>query len=205
MKNSRFKLILCDLGNVVVNFDHRIAVRRIRPYTPRTFDEIYQIFFDSPLTRGFEEGRITPQDFFIRLSQELSLARLSFEEFTAIWNEIFFENRGIVDVLRLLKQHYPLRLVSNINPLHYSYIAGKFPQEISLFESVHLSYAVGHCKPHPEIYKQALRGTPARPQEVLYTDDRADLIAEAQKLGFETLLFKGVADFQEQLSSRKVL
>jgi len=43
-KTERRGLILCDLGNVLVRFDHRIAVRRILAHTPKTFREVYAYF-----------------------------------------------------------------------------------------------------------------------------------------------------------------
>ena len=47
MRQRRFKLILCDLGNVLVKFDHRIAVKKILKFTDKDSDEVYQLFFDS--------------------------------------------------------------------------------------------------------------------------------------------------------------
>ena len=143
MRQRRFKLILCDLGNVLVKFDHRIAVKKILKFTDKSFDEVYQLFFDSPLTKDFEEGRISSRLFFKRISGKLHLKGLTFKEFVSIWSDIFFDNKGMVALLRRLKKNYRLHLVSNINELHYDFILQKFPEHLSLFDDVILSYQTG--------------------------------------------------------------
>ena len=198
------KLILCDLGNVLINFDHRIAVRRILPLTPLKFDEVYQLFFDSPLIKDFEEGKISSADFFVHLSAKLHLKNLSFKKFETIWNEIFFDNSGMVEVLAHLKKRYRLHLVSNINELHYRYLAKKFPRHFKVFDKVYLSYEVGRRKPHKKIYHEAVLKAGFQFGEALYTDDRLDLIDEAKKIGIPSILFKDVGDFKKQLKGLKI-
>jgi HAD superfamily hydrolase (TIGR01549 family) len=205
MGPHRFKLILCDLGNVLVKFDHRIAVRKILKFTDKSFDEVYQLFFDSPLTKDFEEGRISSREFFERISRALHLKGVTFKEFAVLWSDIFFDNKGIVPLLRRLKKNYRLHLISNINELHYSYLLKRFPSHFGIFDDIYLSYEVGRRKPHAEIYRRAMSDVNARPQDVLYIDDRADLIKEAQKTGMKTILFKNVADFRKQLERLKLL
>ncbi len=204
MKESKFKLILCDLGNVLVNFDHRIAVRKIMPFTQKGFEEVYQLFFDSKVTKDFEEGRLTPRDYFRRLRRILGIKNMSFDRFVPIWNEIFSDNKPMAALLGALKKSHKLHLVSNINKLHYDYIAGKFARHIRLFDKVYLSYEVGFRKPHVDIYRKAMLGADAKPRECLYIDDRADLIKEAKKLGLKPVLFKNVGDLKKQLRKMKV-
>lgn len=204
MTSPPIKLILCDLGNVLLHFDHRIAVRRIQKFSNKHFDEIHQIFFDSPLTKDFEEGRISPLDFFHQLAKMLELKNIGFDEFAAIWNEIFFENEGMLEILKELKKRYRLHLVSNINELHYRYIQRTFPKHLDVFDKIYCSHEVGRRKPDRLMYCRAIEEAGAGPAEVLYTDDRADLIAEAKKLGMNTILFKNSEDFKKQLKKKKI-
>ncbi|OIO36445.1 MAG: hypothetical protein AUJ74_02420 [Candidatus Omnitrophica bacterium CG1_02_44_16] len=216
MKESKFKLILCDLGNVLVNFDHRIAVRKILPFIPlekrsslpgvaqKSFEEVYQLFFDSKLTKDFEEGKITPRYFFKRLCRLIGMKNISFDRFCPIWNDIFFVNKPMAALLGALKKRHKLHLISNINKLHYDYISGKFASYIRLFDKCYLSYKIGACKPHVDIYRAAMSGANAKPEECLYIDDRVDLIKEAEKLGLGSVLFKNVSGLKKQLRKMKV-
>ena len=193
------ELILCDLGNVLVNFDHTIAVKRILKFTKLSFEEIYQLFFDSPIVKDFEEGRLTPTQFFKTLSKKLQLKGLGYDDFTSIWNEIFFANPAMVRFLKTLKRYHRLHLVSNINELHYDHIAKNLPDHLQVFDEIYLSCRVGRRKPHALIYKTAIATTGLKPRQVLYIDDRADLIEEAKKLGFNAIQFKNVADLKKRL------
>lgn len=193
------RLILCDLGNVVINFDHRIAARRILPYTDKKFTEVVQLFFDSPATKDFEEGRISGRRFFGHVRRVLSLKGITYAQFVPIWNEIFSENLGILEVLKRLKRSYRLHLISNINELHYAYIAKKFPKSLAVFDRTYLSCSVGARKPAALIYRTAIGEDGFRTEEALYTDDRRDLIEEAEKMGIRSVVFKNVADFKSRL------
>jgi putative hydrolase of the HAD superfamily len=199
------KVILFDLGNVLVRFDHRIAARRILPFSGKDFNEILQLFFDSPVTKDFEEGRVSPRSYYKKISRVLELKNMTFEKFVSIWNEIFFDNRGMASLLRELKKQYRLCLISNINELHYLYIAKKFPRLFGFFDRIVLSYEVGKRKPAVLIYRRAIQDAGYAPEEVLYTDDRRDLIEEARKMGIPSIVFKGVADFKCRLKKWGIL
>jgi FMN phosphatase YigB (HAD superfamily) len=204
-KSPRPKALLCDLGNVLVNFDHRFAVRRIIPYTDRSFAEIYRLFFDSPLTKAYEEGKISSRRFYEGVRDRLSLKGLNYRVFAGIWSAIFFDNPGIVGVLARVKPGIRRHMISNINKLHYDYIRRRFPRHLGVFDRFVLSYEVGERKPHPKIYRAAIEAAGFSPEEVLYTDDRADLIEEAERLGIPSLLFTGVADLCRALGARGLL
>ena len=199
---QRKDLLLCDLGNVLIRFDHRIAVRRILSYTSKTSREIYRYFFDSPVTRAYEEGRLTSRRFFARVSKDLRLNGLTYREFVPIWSDIFFPNPGMLRLLKALRRRCRLHLISNINAMHYDHIRRKFPGHLRVFDKVVLSYKVGAQKPHPRIYRAAV----GRPRgRVLYTDDRPDLIRAARRLGLTAIRFRTVAGLRRELRRRQVL
>ena len=205
-RSDRRGLILCDLGNVLIRFDHRIAVRRILAYTPKTFSEVYRYFFDSPLVRDYEEGRLSSRQFFARLKKDLALDGLTYKKFVPIWSEIFFANPGVLRLLKTLRRRWRLHLISNINALHYAYIRRKFPAHLRVFDKVILSYRVGAQKPDPRIYRRAVAAAGRRANgRVLYTDDRPDLIRAARRLGLSCIRFRTVRDFKKELRRRKVL
>lgn len=204
MNKGPFKLILCDLGNVLINFDHRIAARRMLPYTDRNFAQIYRFFFDSALTREFEEGRLSPGAFFRRIKKALDLKNLTLGSFLDIWNDIFFENEGILDILKRLKKTHTLHLVSNVNEAHFDFIQKRFPVHLKVFDRIFLSYEIGRSKPHAAFYKKAVQASGFAFKETIYVDDREDLIKEAAKLGLTVVLFKGLRELKNQLKSLKV-
>jgi len=195
-------MIMFDLGNVLVNFDHNLAINKIKHSTNIDLPQAYQLFFDSELTASFEEGRMIPIDFYAAIKEKLNL-KISYQEFVPIWNEIFFlteNNIKIQNLVDKLKQNFILVLVSNINVLHYNYLIKQY--EIFRQFSRHiLSYEVGARKPSPLIYKSALSVLGVEPQEAIYIDDRQDLVEAASKLGIHSICFNDYALLDKKLSN----
>jgi len=197
------KAIFFDLGRVLIDFDHRKAASKIASSSPFDEKEIYDLFFDSDLAGLFEEGRIEPADFFLKV-KELLRARIGFEEFVLAWNDIFFiseTNRQVFELVKALRGRYRLTLLTNINVLHFEYIKKHY----SLFEpfsEIIASFQEKVRKPNPLIYQKALSSSGVTPEEVFYTDDRPELVEGARKLGIRSSVFTGtetlIRDLQEQ-------
>lgn len=197
MMKNRYDAIICDLGNVLINFDHRIAVEKILCCTHKKEEDIYSLFFDSPLTELYEEGRISSREFFHRVKEFLELD-MDYDSFLPIWNEIFFEvpvNLKIRDLLRKIKPDYKLVMVSNLNETHFEFLKKKMAI-FGEFDRLVLSYEVGFRKPAPEIYKVALDAANTIPSKTLYIDDRRDLIEAAIRLGIDGIVFDGEPGFE---------
>jgi FMN phosphatase YigB (HAD superfamily) len=196
------KNILFDLGNVLINFDHTIAARRILPFTEKSIQEIYSLFFNSKATEFFEEGKLTPADFFMEVKKMLGL-KIEFDAFLPIWNEIFFltdENRAVRQAALALAARYSLAVLSNINVLHFEYLKKHFP----IFEGFHnvfTSCELGYIKPNPLIYQKVLQLLGVSAGEVFYTDDRPELIEQARALGINGFVFKGSEQLKLDLAS----
>jgi putative hydrolase of the HAD superfamily len=203
MDNHSIKAIIFDLGNVLINFDHTIAAKRISKFCDKNPQEIFKLFFDSPLTGLFEEGKILPEEFFLKVKEALNL-KLDYDGFLPIWNEIFFltpENYAVYNLAKGLKGNYRLALLSNINILHLDYLKKNFAV-FDVFHNIITSCEAGLRKPHPLIYKKALDMLEiSSPEEVFYTDDRVELIEKARELGIKAAVFKGVAQLERDLNA----
>ncbi|MDD4980512.1 MAG: HAD hydrolase-like protein [Candidatus Omnitrophica bacterium] len=198
--NNRVKAIIFDLGNVVVDFDHRIAAKKISRFTPKTAQEIFDLFFDSKLTGLFEEGKISSREFFLKVKETLDL-KLDYNGFLPIWNEIFFlseKNQAVYALAKSLKKRYKVVLLSNINILHFDYLKKNF-SVFDAFHTVITSYESGFRKPHPSIYQEALNVLKASAPEVFYTDDRSELIEGACRLGIRSFTFTGIEQLKKDL------
>jgi FMN phosphatase YigB (HAD superfamily) len=196
------KALIFDLGKVLIDFDHRIAARRIANFCDRNEKEIFEIFFDSEITGLFEEGKISPVEFYAQIRKFLNL-RLNYAEFVFIWNEIFFltkENREVYYLALRLKEKYQTALLSNINILHLEYVKKTFP----VFDAFHLLLASCELKlrkPEVSIYRKAAELLKTRVEEIFYTDDRLELVENARQLGINGFLFKDIRQLKRDLES----
>lgn len=202
MGNHNIKAIIFDLGNVLIDFDHTIAAKKVAQFTNKSPQEIFNLFFDSELTGLFEEGKISPQDFFLKIKEMLNL-KLEYDMFVPIWNEIFFlseRNRNVYNLTKSLRSHYKLALLSNINILHFDYLKKNF----SVFDAFHhivTSCKIGLRKPHPLIYQKTLEILNVFPENVFYIDDRAELIEKAKDLGIRSFRFQNINKLKEDFLS----
>ncbi len=199
------KAIVFDLGRVLIHFDHNLAAKKILKYTDKTQEEIYNFFFDSPLTALFEEGRISGADFFKEVKRALGL-RLSYKEFLPIWNDIFVftsQNRRVYALAKKLKKKYKVYLLSNINILHFDYLKNKFPV-FDAFHNLFLSYRMKTKKPDPALYRSVIRALRVKPEEIFYTDDRQDLIEASRKLKIRGFVFKNLPQLQKDLEGEGI-
>lgn len=194
------KVVLFDLGKVLVDFDHLRAAQRIAGFCQKTPRQIYTLFFESTATLAFEAGKITPEDFYQEVKKMLGL-KLSYDSFVPIWNDIFFlspKNRAVFQLANALRKNYQVALLSNINVLHYEYLKKNFPV-FGVFDRVFLSFELGSIKPDPEIYQQVIRQLAVSPQEIFYTDDRPELIKSAQDLGIHGAVFSSFEQLRKDI------
>lgn len=201
MSDSRIKVVLCDLGKVLVDFDHKRSAQRISGFCAKTPLEIYNLFFDSQVTVAFEEGKIGPQEFYSRVKEMLGL-KLSYDSFVPIWNDIFFlstGNRKVYSLLNRLKADYRTAMLSNINILHYEYLNKNFPV-FGIFDEVFLSFKMGTIKPDKKIYETVVQQLAVAPHEIFYVDDRPELVQSAKTLGFKGSVFTDFKSFLRDLA-----
>lgn len=200
MSKDGIKVIVFDLGNVLVDFDHLTAAKRIASFCDKSPKEIYDLFFESEATALFEAGRITPDEFFKKVKEMLGLS-ISYETFESIWNDIFFlnaKNRAVYSLANKLRHNYKVVVLSNINTLHYEHLKKKFPV-FNVFHNVFTSFELGTTKPDHAIYKKLLEELKVSAEEAFYTDDRPELVESAKKLGIRGFVFKGVEQLKRDL------
>jgi len=200
MASGTIKTILFDLGRVLISFDHSIASTRISAFTGSDQADIYNLFFDSDLTADFEEGKISPEDFFLKVKERLGV-KIGYDDFLPIWNEIFFvtkDNSRVYSLVKSLKGRYNLSMLTNINCLHFDYIK-KHYDIFPAFDRIFTSFGLKAKKPNPLIYKKVMDLLGNEPQEIFYTDDRHELVEVARSLGIKAFLFKDYLQLKKDL------
>jgi len=205
MRSDSIKVVIFDLGRVLIDFDHRIAAKKAAAFSDKDQEYIFNLFFDSDFTAEFEEGKISPKEFFVKVKKALCL-NMDYDKFLPIWNEIFFLsplNRNAYNIARSLKGRYKLALLTNVNILHFEYIRDNF-DIFSIFGRIFTSFELGVQKPSPLIYGAVLKSLGVNPQEVFYTDDRPELVQSARSLGINGFIFKDDEQLKSDLASLNI-
>ena len=199
---SPIQAFFFDLGNVLVRFDHQRSAEKIAAHCRMGPEELYRLFFESPLIIAHDEGRISTREFYEGLKGQVGLS-LGYDSFLPVWNEIFSENREVAALVRRLLPRYPCFLISNTNRPHFEHIRARFPV-INEMTGWILSYEVGALKPNPAIYRRALELAQRPAAEIFYVDDREDLIEAGRHLGFQTHRFQGIEPLQAEIEKRGI-
>lgn len=195
---KRIRCVISDLGKVVIFFDNNIFFAKMANYCPFSKEEIRELTFTHfDLVESFDCGRITPKEFYNLVVRNLK-ARIDYDTFYSIYNDVFLLNPPVLKIMERLKGNYMLVMLSNTDIMRYSFIKRKFP-EIQIFDEYVLSYEVGFMKPHPQIYIQTLNRAGKSAEECVFIDDREENIEAAVKLGINVVHFKARTDLESAL------
>jgi HAD superfamily hydrolase (TIGR01509 family) len=198
MTDTPTDLIIFDLGRVLVDFDFEAVIRNLKKYTSLNEKQIRRYFEKTPLWDRFERGQVSPALFFKALSKDLKLKKLSYEKFSPLWNSIFTEKHDTVAVLRELRSRYRLAMLSNVNELHWEFIARQHAF-MNWFDHPVASYAVGYRKPDAEIFRIVLGNAGVPPQRAVFIDDVESHIQAAKAIGMRAYRFVNATQLRRDL------
>ncbi|WP_113913154.1 HAD family hydrolase [Roseovarius dicentrarchi] len=106
---------------------------------------------------------------------------------------------GSVLLLRALRARgIPVFALSNFGAQNFPLSAAQFPF-LSDFDRAYISGPMGMAKPDPAIYAAVEADCGIPPGHLLFTDDRAENIAAAQRRGWQVHLFDGAPGFAQAL------
>lgn len=184
----KIKVILFDLGNVLVNYDIQRAARRFAKACKIPVSRIWLHFILSQTEKAYTCGKISSYEYY-RQTSRIAKVKIRYAKFRHYWNDIFWENLGMEELLKRLKKRYPLYLISNTNALHFSHIKSKY-RLLRHFKQLFPSHEVGHRKPHREIYEHVLGVIKKKPQETVFIDDTPAFVRGAKKAGMHAIRFR---------------
>ena len=192
--------VISDLGKVLLWFDNGIFFRKMTAYCLFSEDKIREVAHRRlEVVSLFDKGKIGPKEFYSRIITQLK-AKISFEDFKAIYCDVFLLNPPVHHVLKQLRNKYRLILLSNTDILRFGFIKKKFP-EILIFDHYILSFEIGRLKPDPKIYQEALKRTQSEARESVFIDDMEENITAARKLGFKAFQYKPDTDLEKAFRS----
>lgn len=197
--------IYFDLGNVLLYFSHEQGCRQMAEVSGVAPEVVRSLIFESGLLNQCERGELTNSELF-EIFCEKTGTRPDYGQLQEAGNSIFTCNRSILPLIGHLQlAGHRLGILSNIGESHWNYVSGGrygiLPQS---FEVCVLSYQVGAMKPDPKIFQHAAERAGVTPQEIFYTDDRADLVAAAQQAGFDAVQYTSTHKLAVELRKRGV-
>jgi glucose-1-phosphatase len=181
------KVVAFDLGKVLLDFDYRIAARRIAGRTKLDWPQVQEFLDHSPLLYTYETGLMTRQQFFEAIRQETGFNGTA-AEFGTFFADIFWPIEPMVALhAEVRAKGLPTYIFSNTNDLAMEHINRNFPF-MKDFTAHILSYEVGAMKPAAKIYEVLEKLSGCRGAEILYLDDRQENVDGGTARGWQVIL-----------------
>lgn len=176
-----------DLGNVLVHFDHQIAVDQLAARSNRPAEQVRSIVFEADLQDRYETGLISSVEYASQINDALQ-SQLPASEILEAISAIFEPNPSILDAFSRFKDaNVPMGVLSNTCEAHWEWILQRgWPMPGDWFDFHVLSYEVRSMKPNAGIYEHCEKRAQCSPEKIFFTDDRADNIAAAAMRGWHT-------------------
>jgi putative hydrolase of the HAD superfamily len=191
--NPSPKVVVFDLGKVLLEFDFGRAARALSPQSSTDPVGFRAAIDQSSLLLRYESGGLTDQQFYGEI-QKLTGYRDSFEAFAAGFSDIFGEIAPMIALQQSLRSRgIPTWIFSNTNDLAVSFIRNRFPF-FGGFDGYVLSYKIGSMKPEPASYEAVERATGHRAADILFLDDREENVMGGKARGWQIIHHRDPAE-----------
>ena len=184
------RAVIFDFGNVLYSFRVATFFEQLARRSTCTVAQLLALMPDvSRLAIAYETGLLTSDAFFEQLTA-MARIQISRQDFIDSYTAIFTRIDSTATLIRQLKPHYRLGLLSNTNEWHYEHnirTVDVFP----LFDAVTLSFEVRAMKPAPAIYEDMLRKIGSEANTCLYIDDIPEYVEAAKQLGMHAIQYTG--------------
>jgi putative hydrolase of the HAD superfamily len=184
------RVVIFDMGKVLVWFDNFIFFRKLAEYGGTSEERVRQVTHAKlELVRALDRGEISPAEFKDQVCAALDI-NISYDQFYEYFNDVFIVNAAAVNTAHRLKAAgYKLVLLSNTDPERADFIRKKYP-ETQVFDLGILSYEAGILKPDPAVFLLTLQRAGASAEECVFIDDMAVNIEAARALGITSIQFE---------------
>ncbi len=193
------KVVLLDLGNVVLGIDFR----RVFASWAKSAQIDEQIFHDRWRLDSFykqhEVGEINFAEYAASLS-DLFQVTLTEAQWRKGWNDLWTSPFAqVVELLPRIANAYELFAFTNTNQTHAEHFTSHYPEALENFSHIFFSSKIGHRKPDPTAYEFVCREMKRPPQQVVFLDDTLENIAGALHVGMDARHVDSEANVAQQL------
>lgn len=193
-RNVAINNIIFDLGNVLLDIDLGRIQSGFRAIYGNAYDDVYRQLTDNGVFELYETGGMTTEEFVSTLGGAVQPPILQ-EQVMEVWNSIFIGfPKQHLDLLKTLRTHKQVFLLSNINDLHARWvdaymlrIFGEPDYRSVYFDGSYYSHLIRLRKPNPEVFEYVLSDAGIRPEETLFIDDISENVEGAEAVGIQGL------------------
>jgi len=191
--NGKLKWIMFDLGNVLVEYKP-IAYEIFAKKLDVDVEYMKSLLISDATFDLTGRGLMSREEYLDKINKTAKNNNsISMSELINYYSkEIETLIDGIEDVIKQVKKHYKLSILSNTFFAHWDYF--EKTDFIKYFDLPMASHILGEIKPDKAIYLKALSKMNAKPEEVLFIDDLEVNVKAAQSLGINAFQTSSIED-----------
>lgn len=193
------KVILLDIGNVVVNVDFAAFCSTVAE-KPGDEQAIFDKFCSSSFKDDFDKGFVSVAVFLETVAADPLVQNIPVLELKKAWQNIFSLKPGATEGITWLKKFYRVWSMSDTDPLHFTALLNGFPA-LKTMERFYLSYEHGFLKNSPEAFFHVMQTSGIKPDELLLIDDKPENCKACLEAGVDSILFTGWNDLQNSVGT----
>jgi glucose-1-phosphatase len=194
------KLIIFDIGDVLINFNDEQYIRYITKKHRIDSKEFKRSL--KPLVTRMEYGNLTLQDAENALAKKFKLSKMGLEWNTS-YREIARLNKSVFSLVNRLSKRYTIALLSNVGRARY--IEG-----LGLLDGIKADRVFASCyikmrKPEARIYRYALKKMGVNPIEAIFIDNMEENVVGARRVGITSIQFTNYGNLVKDLKRLKIM
>jgi FMN phosphatase YigB (HAD superfamily) len=181
------KVVVFDLGKVLVDFDYSIAARKVAARSTKSRINLISLLSASPLIVQYECGLVTRREFFEQIRDAVGFQG-GLAEFGGYFADIFTEIPPMIALhAELRRRGFKSYIFSNTNDLAIEHVQRNFPF-FKNFDGYIYSYEIGAMKPDARIYAAMEKMCGRDRADIIYLDDRLENIQGGSARGWQAFL-----------------
>lgn len=199
----KIEAVIFDIGNVLIEWQPERFYDRVIGPERRT------AFFDAIDLHGMND-RVDRGENFPAVVAEVAAANPDWSEEVQMWHDRWIDMAApaidaSVNTLRALRRAgVPVFALSNFGIETFEIGRDNYPF-LEEFDRRYISGHMGVIKPDPQIYRMVEEDCGLSPENLLFTDDRADNIEAARARGWQVHLFEGSDGWADRLMSEGLI
>ena len=198
------KYIMSDLSEVIMQGYMGVG-QELSPILNIPVEEIeLEKTKNFPLFIKLMEGKLSEEEY-IKKFLEITKWNISIEDFKNVVRKVLKKKiPGTIDILKELKKHYKLVLLSDNVREWVDYIL-KVNKDLEIFDYKFFSYELESIKEDNITFVKVLDKIKAKPEEVFFIDDSLENIKSAESIGITGVQFTTAEELEQKLKEKLIL
>lgn len=197
--------IIFDLGGVILDISPAETERRFAELGIEVTHEMFHITPEKNPFTLLEQGAISHDEFYDGVRDAFG-TDLTNDQIRYAWDGMLLGwTPERVELIKELRKHYRILLLSNTNGVHYDTYTRTFKETFGfpfeeLFDELYVSHEMGFRKPHRDIYDKLIADSGITPDRSVFIDDTLQNIEGCEAAGIKGYHLTGGEDIRDILS-----